>query len=105
MPSKVLAYSIPVVHSETKALCLMRNFIIIFILTILWYDAIMKLLNLKGWSIEAWLVYNEGIMVFDEQMLIEVFHFSPFIILLVLFKAKNVAYLIGGYFIIYKQIL
>ena len=30
-----------VVHSETKALCPIRNFIIIFILTTLWYDAIM----------------------------------------------------------------
>ena len=40
----------------------------------------MKLLKHKDWSVEAWLVYNEGIMVFDEQKLLEVFHFSPFII-------------------------
>ena len=53
------------------------NFIIIFILTTLWYDAITKLLKLKGWSVEAWLVYNEGKMGFDEQKLLEVFHFSP----------------------------
>ena len=45
-----------VVHSETRALCPIRNSIIIFILTTLWYDAIMKLLKHKGWSVEAWLV-------------------------------------------------
>ena len=44
------------VDSETKALCPMRNFIIIFILTTLWYDAITKLLKHKSWSIEAWFV-------------------------------------------------
>ena len=44
------------VHSETKALCPIRNFIILFILTTLWYDAIRKLLKHKGWSVEAWLV-------------------------------------------------
>ena len=33
-----------------------RNFIIIFIFTTLWYDAIMKLLKHKGWSVEGWLV-------------------------------------------------
>ena len=44
------------VHSETKALYPIRNFIIIFMLTTRWYDAIMKLLKHKGWSVEAWLV-------------------------------------------------
>ena len=69
-----------VVHSETKALCSIRNFIIIFILTTLWYDVIMKLLKHKRCSVEAWLVYNEGKMVFDEQNLLQVFQFSTFII-------------------------
>ena len=45
-----------VVYSETKALCTKRNCIITFILTTLWYDAIMNLLKHKGWSVEAWLV-------------------------------------------------
>ena len=31
-----------VAHSETEGLCPIRNFIIIFIMTILLYDAIMK---------------------------------------------------------------
>ena len=42
------------VNSEIKGLCPIRN--IIFILTTLLYDAIMKLLKHKGWSVEAWLV-------------------------------------------------
>ena len=29
---------------------------------------------------KAWLVQNEGMMVFDEQKLLEVFHFRRFII-------------------------
>ena len=40
----------------------------------------MKILKHKGWSVEAWLEQNEEIMVFDEQKLLEVFHFRPFII-------------------------
>ena len=37
----------------------------------------MKIWNHKGWSVEAWLVSDEGIMVFDEQRLLEMVHFRP----------------------------
>ena len=60
---------------------------VIFMLTTLSCDVIMKILKHKGWSVEAWLVLNEGIMVFDVQKLLEVFHFRPFIIYYWYFKA------------------
>ena len=48
------------VYSETKALCPMGNFIIIFMVTTIRCDAIMKILKDKGWSVETLLCKMKG---------------------------------------------